>query len=84
LCCPHRHGSLRGDARERHILLQVRAERLVAIQGALSLLLRQLGQVRAGYGVIWGGCHAAEYAKQFSKSHPAVRLLRRAGKRKTL
>jgi hypothetical protein len=29
----------------------------------LTRLLGQLGQRRAGYGVIWRGCHAAGYAK---------------------
>ena len=53
LCRPHRHGGLRGDARERHVLLQVRTERLVAVEGPLTLPLGQLGQRRARDGFIW-------------------------------
>jgi hypothetical protein len=63
LCCPQWHESLRGNAREGNILLQVWTERLVAIKGALTLLFGQLGQRRAGHGISWRDCHAQDYAK---------------------
>jgi hypothetical protein len=63
LCCSQRHGGIRSDVRKRNILLQVRAEGPVAIEGELTLLLGQLGQRRTVRGVTWRGCHASDYAR---------------------
>jgi hypothetical protein len=63
LFCSQWHGSLRGNAREGNIPLQVWKERLVAIKGALTLLFGQFGQRRAGRGISWRGGHAPDYAK---------------------
>ena len=48
LSCTQRQCRLHGDARQRHVLLQVRTKRLVAIEGALSLPFGQFGQSRKG------------------------------------
>jgi hypothetical protein len=56
-------GRFRGDAREQNIPVQMRTERLKAIEGAPTMLPEQLGRRRTGHAVVWRGSHAVEYAK---------------------
>jgi len=58
LCCPQRNRRFHGNPHERHILLQVRTERLVAIKGTLTLLLGRLLSTPRGsrHSLAWLSC----------------------------
>ena len=63
-----------GDVCQRHVLLQVWTECLVAVEGALALLLGQLSQLWAGCGVARRGCHAPRLRKIMFKNQRKIIL----------